>query len=104
MQKQRIERSNMEELTKLWQYLTSHHYICKWIYTEFDGYVMRNQIIVYDNTERSWDAICHHGSQGYEQGLIEIYGEIVHPMLDGDSVVGFLTASEIIEKYIPRLK
>ena len=96
----------MEELIMLWKYLTSHNYNCRWHYVDTIGDVIRNQIIIYsaDGTTRLWDAICHHGSQGYEQGLLEIYGEIVHPMLDGDSVVGYLTASEIIEKYIPRLQ
>ena len=94
----------MEELIMLWKYLTSHNYNCSWYYGDIRGDIIRNQIIIYsqDGT-RLWDAICHHGSQGYEQGLIEIYGEIVHPMIDGDSVVGYLTAQEVIEKYIPRL-
>ena len=99
----------MEELTKLWHYLTSHHFKCHWVYQETLGFPIRNQIIVFSEEDdgtntRLWDAICHHGSQGYEQGLLEIYGEIVHPMIDGDSVVGFLTADEIINKYIPRLQ
>lgn len=97
----------MEELTKLWQYLTSHGYNCKWYHSKLGDKTIRNQIIVYSDDEhvdRLWDAICQYGSYGYEKGLLEIYGVIVHEMLDGDSVVGYLTADEIIKKYIPRLK
>lgn len=97
----------MEELKKLWEYLTSHHYPCAWYYYELKDKPLRNQIIVYEDMGykiRSWDAVCHYGTYGYEQGLLEIYGEIVHPMIDGDNVVGFLTADEIINKYIPRLE
>lgn len=97
----------MEELIILWKYLTSHGYNCRWYYTKLGDKTIRNQIIVYSNDDeqdRLWDAICQHGSYGYEQGLLEIYGEIVHPMLDDDNVIGYLTADEIIQKYIPRLK
>lgn len=45
-----------------------------------------------------WDAICHRGSFGYEQGLLEIYGIIVDEEQDGDSVVGWLTASDVIKR------
>lgn len=41
----------------------------------------------------TWDAICHNGSYGHEQGLIEVMG------LGGneEDVVGFLTAAEVLE-------
>lgn len=97
----------MEELTKLWQYLTSNGYNCRWYHSKQGDKTTHNQIVVYrddDQTDRLWDAICHRGSHGYEQGLLEIYGVIVDPMLDGDNVIGYLTADEIIMKYIPRLK
>lgn len=97
----------MEELKKLWEYLTTHHYNCVWYYYEYKDKPFRNQIIVYEDSEykiRKWDAVCHYGTYGYENGLLEIYGEIVHPLLDDDNVVGFLTADEIINKYIPRLE
>lgn len=97
----------MEELTKLWQYLITHKYFCEWKYDELDGRIIRNQIIIYSDEQhidRLWDAICHEGSFGYAQGLLEIYGIIVYPMIDGDGVIGYLTADEIINKYIPRLK
>lgn len=58
----------------------------------------RHQLIVYDERgNRLWDAICHYGSYGAEEGLLEIYGEIVSPMA-GDSVEGWLTAKDVIER------
>lgn len=53
-----------------------------------------HQIIVYNGERRVWDAICHPGSYGYEQGLLEIMGTIAK----NDDVEGFLTADQIIEK------
>lgn len=58
----------------------------------------RHQLIVYDERgNRLWDAICHYGSYGAEEGLLEIYGEIVSPMA-GDSVEGWLTAEDVIKR------
>lgn len=57
----------------------------------------RHQIIVpQDGPTREWDAICHRGSYGAEEGLLEIYGKIVRPC--GDAVEGYLTAREVIER------
>lgn len=62
-----------------------------------EGYVCeeRNQIIVNDGEERQWDAICHRGSYGYEDGLLEIMGNIVR---DDYAVEGWLTAADVIER------
>lgn len=62
-----------------------------------EGYVCeeRNQIIVNDGEERQWDAICHRGSYGYEEGLLEIMGCIVR---DDYAVEGWLTAADVIER------
>lgn len=61
------------------------------------------QIIVFDediepsSDDWSWDAVCHHGSYGRENGTLEIMGEcIVHN--DMDTVEGWLTAEEILER------
>ena len=43
-----------------------------------------------------WDAICHCGSYGHEQGLIEVAGSIVK--IDNDDVKGCLTAEEILAR------
>lgn len=56
------------------------------------------QIVVNDeNGEYLFDAICGYGSFGFNQGLIEIMGCIV-PDDVHDSVEGFLTADEVIER------
>ena len=42
-----------------------------------------------------WDAVCHSGSYGHEQGLLEIMGNIVR---GDDAVEGYLTAEDILER------
>lgn len=56
-----------------------------------------HQLIVYKDGVRQWDVICHYGSYGYADGLLEIYGNIVTEE-DGDSVVGWLTADDVIQR------
>lgn len=95
----------MSELDKLEQYLKEKHYNYKRIdqdevITE-DGHTdktMRHQLIVYAGDIVLWDAICHKGSYGYEQGLLEVMGNPVVLPYDGDSVVGFLTAQDVIDR------
>ena len=48
------------------------------------------QIVVGD---WDWDAICHSGSYGHENGLIEVMGL---PQCKGD-VIGWLTAKEVLK-------
>ena len=89
----------MSELDKLETYLKEHGY--EYTREDFDGpksYDTKHQIIVYKDGERSWDAICHQGSYGYEEGLLEIYGDIVWHDIDGDSVRGWLTADNVIAR------
>lgn len=47
-----------------------------------------------------WDVICHYGSYGFEEGLLELMGDLVTETEWGenDSVVGYLTAEDIIER------
>ena len=93
----------LRELNKLERYLKEHGIKYERIdnENEYDalGYILtleRHQIIVPSNTEeRKWDAICHYGSYGHEDGLLEIMGDLVTKE-DGDSVVGFLTADDVI--------
>lgn len=66
-----------------------------------------HQICVPSRERRKWDVICHRGSYGAEQGLLEIMGTIVRPC--GDSVEGWLTADDVIarieeKKYDPERK
>lgn len=98
--------SNLLELDKLENYLKEHGYT----YERLDRPVSqqrieRHMIIVYDGVDadgnygtRLWDAICHPGSYGYEAGLLEIYGNIVNKKVDGDIVIGFLTAEDVIKR------
>lgn len=56
----------------------------------------RHQLIVYDSMGRQvWDAICHWGSYGYEQGLLEIMGSV---LTGNEDVIGFLTAQDVIDR------
>lgn len=60
------------------------------------------QIVVFDHDieptseDWSWDAVCHKGSYGREDGTLEIMGNIVQN--DMDTVEGWLTAEEILER------
>lgn len=96
----------MSELDKLEKYLKEKGYQYKRIDEKgrkVRGYEIpfcsKHQLIVYEDKEKSkrlWDAICHYGSYGFEQGLIEVMGE---PVVRGeDSVEGYLTAEEIIKR------
>lgn len=59
----------------------------------------RHQIIVpCRGDDFQWDVICHKGSYGYDKGLLEIYGNIVDEEKDDDSVVGWLTAQDVIAR------
>lgn len=81
------------EMNKLENYLRDHG--CLYCRTHlWDG----EQIIVYgDNVrDRRWDAICCSISYGGKDGLLEVMGDIV-PENDSDSVVGYLTAKDVIE-------
>ena len=96
----------MSELDKLEKYLREHN--CDYERIEEPrsevnllGMAIdwsRHQIVVYKNFAYSWDAICQHGSYGFQEGLLEISGSIVDPNKDGDVVVGWLTAEQVIER------
>lgn len=97
----------MSELDKLEKYLLDHRitYERYEVHEEVDGpagmtfEMGRHQICVPEEGEVCrWDAICQRGSFGYEAGLLEIYGEIVDEATDGDSVVGWLTAEDVIKR------
>lgn len=40
-----------------------------------------------------WDVICHHGSFGVEQGLLEARG---HRITGNNDIVGYLTAQDVM--------
>lgn len=90
----------MTELDKLEEYLIQHNFTysrddCR--SRDSDGFTHeRHQIIVYDNhMERSWDAICHPGSYGYEMGLLEVMGS---PLIPSGEVRGYMTAEDVINR------
>lgn len=88
----------MSELDKLELYLSKSKTHYERI-DEEEFFFSRHQIIAYDESgKRLWDAICHIGSYGYEDGLLEISGNIVDEDKDGDSVVGWLTADDVIRR------
>lgn len=96
----------MTELEKLEKYLKANGYIFEHITEQapegtpeelcrhYNKIPWRDQIIVYDEDgHRLWDAVCHIGSYGAEQDLIEVMGDqVTH-----DDVEGFLTAEDIIK-------
>ena len=76
------------ELEKLKKYLDEHDYDNVWntILSTND------QIIVYGPGHiRSWDAVCHKGSYGGDQGLLEIYGDLC------TDAIGWLKADDVIK-------
>ena len=92
------------EMNKLEKYLSEHGY--EYVRHDRNPEMPENvepisdfhQIIVMKDGERQLDAICHYGSWGYELGLLEIYGNIVHVDIDGDSAIGWQRAADIIER------
>lgn len=101
-----MEGSKMSELDKLEKYLKErgikYERIDKDLVYDPSGSIKdlgRHQINVLDETGyRLWDAICQYGSYGYERGLLEIYGVLVNEEKDGDCVVGWLTAEDVIKR------
>lgn len=56
------------------------------------------QVIFFDEDGMQiGDAICHSGSYGHEQGLLEIMGLDVTEDEYGDTVLGHLTADEVLQ-------
>lgn len=86
----KIMEDNMTEMDKLDAALTEmgieHTYD-----RNFDG---GTQIIVCEDGQRKWDAICTRFSYGGRDGLLEVYG---WPLTDGRGVRGFLTAEDVVE-------
>lgn len=50
----------------------------------------------YQIVAEGWDAICHSGSYGHEEGLLETMG-LKDEDNDDDDVIGYLTANEVLE-------
>ena len=89
----------MSELDKLEKYLIEHGFDYERIDEDVDDIINRHQIIVYDKKgTRQWDAICHFGSYGYKDGMLEVMGRPVVKNTDYDSVVGHLSAVDVIRR------
>lgn len=91
----------MNELDKLEAYLKEKGIRYERVDEDFgpERLYGRHQIIVYNTKgKRQWDVICHYGSYGYSKGLLEAYGEPVVRKSDGNSVVGYLTAQDVIDR------
>lgn len=109
----------MSELDKLEQYLKDHGYFyeredkedrygygVEKALVEYGHKFDLHTIIVYEcdisemseetkEEYRCWDVICHWGSYGYEDGLLEGMGDIFNGGID---VEGWLTAQDVIDR------
>ena len=99
----KLDKINTKELDKLEQYLKDKSIPYIRIDQDEDEVTSlnRHQIMVFDSedmTTRLWDAICQKYSYGYEQGLLEIMGKPVVKDEDMDTVVGYLTAEDVIKR------
>lgn len=85
----------MSEMDRLEQYLKEHN-IPYQRFKEKNAWGQKcrgwNQIVSPNNEEWHWDVICHVGSYGYSQGLLEI------GYRDKGEVEGWLTAEDVIER------
>ena len=88
------KKLNLTELTKLYFWLNNYDYTFT-----YEPLLDGAQIVVYSEGERLWDAVCHNGSYGHEDGLLEIMGAIVKEDA-GDDVEGWLTADDVIERVL----
>lgn len=83
----------MSEMDKLENYLVDHSYIYdRRDLPEYEG----EQIIVFNEYGRQWDAVCHKFSMGHKDRLLEIMGTIVRSF--DDEVEGYLTAEDVIKR------
>lgn len=98
--------TDLTQMDKLEIYLKEHHIPYDRIdkdevfeETPHGKYVVKceqHQIIVPpQDQERQWDAICHRGSYGHKEGLLELMGNIVRT---NDCVEGYLTADDAIKR------
>ena len=73
-----------KEMKKLYAELTKREIPCQ-LKILYDGL----QILCND-----WDAVCHSGSYGHEDGLIEVMGL---GRDEEDDVIGYLTAEDVLD-------
>ena len=66
----------------------------------FKGFLtkrMCHKIEVDDPERGKWYAICHRGSWGYEDGLLEVWGDILSALSNDDRPLGWMTAKGVID-------
>lgn len=87
----------MHEMRKLEIYLDDNGFY----YMRIKSPTLNQLVAVNENGEKLWDVICNKWSYGYEQGLLELSGSLVTDddiAKNGDTVVGYLTATEMIDR------
>lgn len=95
------KKPDLTELDKLEKYLLVNNY--NYVRedresNECDHRREWHQIRVYNaKKEQLWDVICHTGSYGYEQGLLEVMNGNEQIVITSDGVMGYLTAQNIID-------
>lgn len=90
---------NYTEILKLNEMLTKAE-IPHTINRLFDGW----QVIYCYNGERIADAIEHFGSYGNKENLLEIKGCLTPEEEKVNSVLGYLTAEEVFERFLKDYK
>ena len=100
--KQTYRKVDLHELDKLEKYLKENGVQYRRIDREGSldehGHIILTDVHQIICDEERWDAVCHFGSYGYNQGLLEIMGSLVVKSKDHDQVVGFLTADDVIAR------
>lgn len=83
---------DLTEMNKLEDYLKANGF--EYQREDEDAEPMdKHQIIVFEDGVRSWDVVCHYGSYGSDEGLLEGMGDLFGP-----DVEGYLTAEVVIKK------
>lgn len=87
------------EMQKLCLWVEEHASDYNWTF-HIERLFDTSQLIVFDKetNERLWDAICHRYSYGGKEGLLEIMGTIVDEKTLDDTVEGYLTCDDVIDR------
>lgn len=103
-----LKEAHARELYKLHNLLEDRQIKHEFIIEE-NGKYTRRMIKIHDEIDGQrfeiLSAICHYGSYGYEQGLIEILGLLTREEERESNVVGYLTADNVfrrVKKYYRR--
>lgn len=93
------EKHRLDEFDKLENYLKENE--IKYYRRDINdpSKMERHQLMVMRHGKLWWDAICQPSSYGWEEGLLEVMGKPVVRKTDGDTVKGYLTAQEVIDRY-----